>query len=1273
MILTFTVTLGLSFSAHAASPGDIITVAGNGTAAFSGDNGAATAASLNNPHGVVLDSAGNLYIADSSNYRIRKVEANSEIITNVAGSSTNLWGNLINIGGFAGDNGVAIAAKLDTPNGVTIDSIGNLYIADTANHRIRKVAVGSGIITTVAGNGTGTFAGDGGSATAASLYFPTAVTVDNSGNLYIADYRNHRIRKVAAISGVISTVAGNGNETFGGDGLAATSASLYYPSGVAVDSTGNIYIADQFNHRIRKVNTVSGTITTVAGRGWQGFSGDGFAATSADFAYPAGVTVDSGGNLYIADRGNNRIRKITAVNGIITTVAGNGIAAFAGDDGPAASASINAPNGVSVDNSGNLYIADSVNNRIRKVINPGGTSAVINYSPTGPYKAGDLVTITATFYDALADTPAPKISLSGVNTLSTTAMTKVDSKHYSYNHTITEGYGTVTVSLPNCIDINGVPLSLTPSGGATFRVFTSPLVTTGAASSVTTTRAIFNATINDQGADTSITYEYGLSTSYGTNINSGILSAGTGSTAVNSFIITGLTCGTTYHYRVNGQNSAGLINGLDAIFTTNACPVPESWIINTVAGNGVGDKGAATSAILWQPTAVTLDSAGNLYIADSWNNRIRKVAATSGIITTIAGNGTASFGGDGAQATSASLNVPYGVAVDSAGNLYIADSWNNRIRKVTAASGIITTIAGNGTATFGGDGAQATLAGLNNPQGIAIDSAGNLYITDMGNNRIRKVTAASGIITTVDGMGGSLNNPRGVTIDSAGNLYIADTGNNRIFKVAADTGIITIVAGNGSQSFCGDGYPATTACLKYPSGVTIDSVGNLYISDLGNYRIRKVSATSGIITTVAGNGAGTFGGDMGPATSASINYSYGVAVDKTGNLYIADFFNNRIRKVTATSGIITTIAGRDTNFFGGDGTNATSANLYNPSGVAVDSAKNLYIADTLNNRIRKVAAGTGVITTVAGNDTGTFAGDGGAATSSSLYSPFGVAVDSARNLYIADSSNNRIRKVTAATGIITTVAGNGAGTYNYGTFSGDGGAATSAGLNHPNGVAVDSTGNLYIADSQNNRIRKVAAVSGIITTAAGTGDEYSPIGDGGAATSAGLSYPNGVAVDSTGNLYIADTGNNRIRKVTAATGIITTVAGNDDWNGGDGDAATLAVLNSPLGVSVDSAGNVYIADTGNNRIRKVAAINGIITTVAGNSTIGEGGDGGLTTLASLNNPTGVTVDSFGHLYIADRYNNRIRKILKLGNASAAISYSPAGPYKLGETFYVNQG
>ena len=678
------------------------------------------------------------------------------------------------------------------------------------------------------------------------------------------------------------------------------------------------------------------------------------------------------------------------------------------------------------------------------------------------------------------------------------------------------------------------------------------------------------------------------------------------------------------------------------------------FVINTFAGGGPGNGTAATNAAIVYPNGVARDASGNIYFSTYCglgNPGISRVFVidVNGLLTAVAGTGATGFSGDGGPAPSASLNSPCGIALDSSGNLYIADTSNNRIRKVS--NGIITTVAGNGTPGFTGDGGSATAAELNGPYGVAVDNAGHIYIADSGNNRIREVV--NGTISTVAGNGtagfdgdGSpaaahaLNNPLAVAVDSAGtNIYIPDTYNSRIRKVTG--GAISTLAGNGTQGFSGDGGSAVSSVLNKPTGITVDVAGNIYFSDDGNNRVREIAG--GNINTVAGDGVAGFSGDNGQATAAELSFPNGVIVDSSGNLYIADSTNHRIRKVAG--GVITTIAGNGNLLFSGDQGQAVAATLYFPSGVATDSAGNLYIADRSNNRVRKVAT-NGIITTVAGNGTAGYSGDQGPATSAELNGPFGVAVDTSGNLYIADAGNNRIREVTT-NGTINTVAGNGIPGY-----SGDNGPATSAELQSPFGVALDTGGNLYIADSANNRVRKVT--SGTITTVAGGASQgYS--GDGGPATSAGLHNPTGIVLDSSGDLFIADRLNFAIRKVT--NGTITTIAGNGTQGySGDGGSATAASLSLPYAVALDSSANVYIADAGSSRIREVAG--GIINTIAGSGNQALG-DGGAATNAYLANPQGIALDSHGNIYIADTNDNRIRILAPSGTTATLSSLSPS--------------
>jgi sugar lactone lactonase YvrE len=407
---------------------------------------------------------------------------------------------------------------------------------------------------------------------------------------------------------------------------------------------------------------------------------------------------------------------------------------------------------------------------------------------------------------------------------------------------------------------------------------------------------------------------------------------------------------TGYKWNTLNNYATANDNGLSVSFTLTGLSCNTSYTLYAWAYNNCG---YSTYTMLSQTSSVCCAVA----------------CGGSGNITTIAGTGTAGYNGEGLEADCAELNTPDGgITFDVSGNVYIGDTHNHRIRKINISTGIINTIAGTGTLGYSGDNIAATSSGLYWPDGVVFDVLGN--------------------------------------------LYIADTWNYRVRKVMASTGIITTIAGTGSYGYNGDGIPATSARLSYADGIAIDNNGNIYVGDATNSRIRRIDANTGIITTVAGDGSwGVFGGDGGPATNAKLYYPVGVALDSQGNIYIADTYNNRVRKVTISTGIISTIAGTGTAGYNGDGISATSAQLNNPFGITLDSSGNVYIADASNNRIRKITISTGIITTIAGTNTAGSAGDGGPATIAELNDPQGVFFNSSGNLYIADTGNHRIRMV----------------------------------------------------------------------------------------------------------------------------------------------------------------------------------------------------------------------------------------------------------------------
>ncbi|MGZ3863093.1 MAG: NHL domain-containing protein [Bacteroidia bacterium] len=385
----------------------------------------------------------------------------------------------------------------------------------------------------------------------------------------------------------------------------------------------------------------------------------------------------------------------------------------------------------------------------------------------------------------------------------------------------------------------------------------------------------------------------------------------------------------------------------------------QSGIINTVAGNGVngysGDGGPATSAKLSQPSAVALDTSGNLYITDLDNSRIRKVDK-NGIMSTFAGTGTWGYSGDGGLATNAQLADCFGIATDLVGNVYFTSANCHCVRKVDT-SGIISTIIGNGVQGYSGDEGPAISASLNAPYGIFVSSFGNVYFSDPGNNCIRVVNT-SGIISTVAGNGtqgysgdgglatvATLSSPTGICLDGQGNMYIMDSGNERIRKVDIN-GVISTFAGNGMGGYSGDGGIATNAGISVGDGLCVDSWGNLYFADTHNMRVRMIN-TNGIISTIAGNGGMNLSGDGGPAINASIYLPYGINFDRSGNLYIADLNNYVVRKVTGAVGINNSSLKNDSKIY----PNPTSQNLnieiQNPTGI-----EQLKITDVLGKDLR---------------------------------------------------------------------------------------------------------------------------------------------------------------------------------------------------------------------------------------------------------------------------------------------------------------------------------
>jgi uncharacterized protein (TIGR03437 family) len=574
-------------------------------------------------------------------------------------------------------------------------------------------------------------------------------------------------------------------------------------------------------------------------------------------------------------------------------------------------------------------------------------------------------------------------------------------------------------------------------------------------------------------------------------------------------------------------------------------------------------------------------------------------------IKTIAGSNSA---GDGGAATAALLVQAEGVAIDALGNIYVADAGDNRVRKISR-SGIIETIAGTGVAGFAGDGGAAATAKLNHPYGIALDTAGNLYIADLGNARVRKV-GLTGLIGTVAGGGSSaitagmqatdaaLKSPRNVAVDFQGILYISDFDAQRVYQVSP-SGVLTLLAGTGKSGFSGDGSAATLAQISYPAGLAADVTGNIYIADSGNGRVRRV--WYGAISTVAQNVPSPTGLSVDSAGHLYVSSSSvaararvpspagltvdvvsaeDVASDPSGVLYTAA--QHSIQKLVGT--IATSIAGSSNYTAFGDGGPAMAARLGGPVAIGL-AGGDLYIVEQSANRIRKVGV-NGYISILAGD-------------TAQVKAPSGIAVDAAGTIYFSDTGNNRVRRISAG-GVLSTVVDK---------------------LNGPACLRAVTDGSLYVCDVGNDRVVKVGPA-------------------GGASVVANVPKPAGLAIAKDGTLYVS-TGSQVVQ--VSAAGTSTTI---------------VEALSGPGGLALDGTGALIIAENGKNRVLRLGAA-GMVTVLAGTGHAGYSGDDGAAESAELNNPSDVVIDGLGNILIADTGNNCIRELSAVAGAAAITAPSIA--------------
>jgi Abnormal spindle-like microcephaly-assoc'd, ASPM-SPD-2-Hydin/NHL repeat len=1073
------------------TPGLISTVAGQyskGTGSFSGDGGPATSAEMDSPEGMALDSQGNLYIADTVNGVIRVVNEQTTAITilgqtiqpgdiqTVVGAYS---GGIVYGFSFSGDGGPAGQAGLSDPTGLAFDSQGNLYIADFNNWRVRVVnfqstaitvfgvTVQPGDIETVAGDFNGTVAlncpnsdslGDGCPATQTALALPTSIAFDASGNLYIVDSGDFVVRKVNASTGTGSVAAGTGTSGFSGDGGSAVQAELFEPNWVSLDANGNVYIADLGSNRVRVVNTQSAAITlygvtiqpgaidTVAGSGTAivnepstsaGYSGDGGPANQAHLNEPSGIWLDPAGDLYIADSSNNVIRKVNAQSGFITTVAGSYVAAggYSGDGGPSTAAYLDTPYSVLLDPAGDLFIADTENEVIREVE---ANALVLNFPDTFPGSVSPDQPVTLQNIGGAAMTIS-KASLGGADASSfadkstcTTSLAPGASCTFDLSfEPLASGAATASLSITESTPSASQSIALNGTGSSTIVAqitvsptqlsFANQVVGAVSASQTVTVTNTGSAALAPSGAEAGMVTVIGLDAGDFTETNNCGSSLAAGASCTISVSFAPQAPGSSTAFLVvqgDGANTPVLVP-LSGTGTTAAGATPANapllqvipGTISTIAGDNVpgytGNGGPATAAELEGPGGVSADASGNLYVSQLFNQVIsyvnQQVAAVSpdgitvpaGGIQTIVGDAVGAgtefgtYSGDGGPAIDAGLSEPGWSLLDSEGNLYFVDQYAygsiaGAIRVVNTQPNAITvngvsipsygieTVAGEGTVCAdaldaAGDGCPASEAVFMTPGQIAMDAAGNLYIADTCHQVIRAINMGSST-TTIAGVSIA---PGQIQI-VAGTLYVNPPNS----------------IGCSAGSFGGDGGPALSANFSEPIALAVDAQGNIYVGDSGNFRIRAINTQSttqtilgvsiapGAIETVVGNGTYGYSGDFGPATAAEIfgaidNAAYSLALDPAGNLYLVDSFNNAIREIFASNGIIRTDAGNGygaiqlhtvdgklkgtyTGGYTGDGGAATAAELYEPNSVVMDAFGNLDIVDGANEVVRQV-------------------------------------------------------------------------------------------------------------------------------------------------------------------------------------------------------------------------------------------------------------------------------------------------------------------------------
>ena len=1102
---------------------------------------------------------------------------------------------------------VTLTSELNLPIRVAVDSTNIYWTENNSSGTVKKVSISGGTVTTLA----------------SGLNNPAGIAIDSTNVYWTEENSSGTVKKVSISGGTITTLASGLND----------------PADIAVDSTNVYWTENNSSGTVKKVSISGGTVTTLA---------------SAQ-SYPYGIAIDST-SVYWAEFSSGTsgtVKKVSISGGTVTTLASG----------------LSSPDNIAVDSTNVYWTEFTTSGTVKKVSISGGTVTTL---ASGLNKPWDIAIDSTNVYwtENNSSGTVKKVSISGgtvttlASGLSSPAGIAVDSTNI-YWTIYSSSSGTInrivkgetiavsdtTAPLTPSISINSgsssttsstvtLSVSATDSTGVTGYYITDNSTGTTPSTPSASATGWTSVTSATSYSNTSLSYAFTGSYSTGTTVYVYIWfkdAAGNVSAVASDSI--------TYSTTTNNTNlMGGSIQGTSLNLTsTNA-------VVTTFAGSA-GSSGSTnatgTSARFYYPYGITTDGT-NLFVADYSNHTIRKIVISTGVVTTIAGS-AGSSGSTDATGTSARFNYPTGITTDGT-NLFVADTSNHTIRKIVISTGVVTTIAGS-AGSSGSTNATGTSARFNYPYGITTDGT-NLFVADQGNHTIRKIVISTGVVTTIAGSAGSTGStdatgtsarfyyPQGITTDGT-NLYVADTYNYTIRKIVISTGVVTTIAGSAGSSGSTDAT-GTSARFYLPAGITTDGT-NLFVVDYGNYTIRKIVISTGVVTTIAGT-AGSSGSTDATGTSARFYNPIGITTDGT-NLYVADTYNYTIRKIapststgtlmggsvqgtslnlTSTNAVVTTFAGSTTS--GSTNATGTSARFYYPEGMTTDGT-NLFVADNFNHTIRKIVISTGVVTTIAGSTTS--GSTDGTGTSARFNYPTGITTDGT-NLFVVDQYNHTIRKIVISTGVVTTLAGS--------TTSGStDGTGTSARFYYPTGITTDGT-NLFVADTSNHTIRKIVISTGVVTTIAGSAGSSGSTNATG--TSARFYYPTGITTDGT-NLFVADTSNHTIRKIVISTGVVTTIAGTAGSSGSTDGTGTSARFYVSYGITTDGT-NLFVADSWNHTIRKIVISTGVVTTIAGSAGL-TGSTDATGTSARFYYPEGMTTDGT-NLFVADSANHTIRKI-----------------------------